>query len=297
MKRKTLGPRRGQGEVRKLLTILADKECNSFLSFCTALENSRHKRLATLLRDDAVKKDVEGIRADEKGIRADEEVFFSVQTCIRADVEGERVFIIHAGEDKAQFCGATCPGSSRRGSVQQDIFYDVLSIGVGDVIRARIMSAMASESLELVVTVLSQNSLNHKYWPKLELETALRHNKQLFPVWLDDNQDDFQEFNGLVGKYCPTLKSIRGYKVPRSSARSQEEVGKVAKEIVSKLRKRKPPATTKVASRTRRKRMRRKTSSAGSSGSAISEEDVEFDKSNIPTYVSNTIGDNVVPTI
>ncbi|KAI8494527.1 ATP-dependent RNA helicase ddx58 [Branchiostoma belcheri] len=197
-----------KAQVRKLLTILADKEGNSFHSFCTALENSRHKRLAELLKGDGTKK-------------------------------GERVFIIHAGEDKAEFVEPLVQALQDEGLSQQDIFYDVLSIEIGDSIRARIMAAMASESLELVVTVLSQNSLNHKYWPKLELETALRHNKQLFPVWLDDNQDDFQEFNGLVGKYCPTLKSLRGYKVPLGNAR--EEVKKVAMEIVSKLMKTKAP--------------------------------------------------------
>eukprot|EP00058_Branchiostoma_floridae_P003830 XP_002589318.1 hypothetical protein BRAFLDRAFT_77771 [Branchiostoma floridae] len=189
-----------KAQVRKLLATLAEKQGNSFHSFCTALKNSRQKRLAELLSNN-----------------------------------GERVFIIHAGEDKAGFVEPLVRALQDEGLPQQDIFYDVLSIGVGDVIRSRIMAAMASESLELVVTVLSKNSLNHKYWPKLELETALRHNKQLFPVWLDDNEDDFQEFNGLVGKYCPTLKSIRGYKVPLSNAR--EEVRKVAREIVSKLRK------------------------------------------------------------
>ncbi|KAI8514011.1 ATP-dependent RNA helicase ddx58 [Branchiostoma belcheri] len=199
-----------KAQVRKLLTILADKEGNSFHSFCTALENSRHKRLGELLKGNGTKK-------------------------------GERVFIIHAGEDKAQFVEPLVQALQDEGLFQQDIFYDVLSIEIGDSIRARIMAAMASESLELVVTVLSQNSLNHKYWPKLELETALKHNKQLFPVWLDDNEDDFQEFNGLVGKYCPTLKSLRGYKVPLGNAR--EEAKKVAMEIVSKLMKTKGPGS------------------------------------------------------
>ncbi|XP_078583804.1 uncharacterized protein LOC144866315 [Branchiostoma floridae x Branchiostoma japonicum] len=209
----------GKAQVRKLLTTLADKQGNSFHSFCTSLENSRHKRLAELLSNNGAKK-------------------------------GERVFIIHAGEDKAGFVEPLVQALQDEGLPQQDIFYDVLSIGVGDVIRSRIMAAMASESLELVVTVLSRNSLNHKYWPKLELETALRHNKQLFPIWLDENEDDFQEFNGLVGKYCPTLKSIRGYKVPLSNAR--EEVGKVAREIVSKLRK-EPGMTPHSESQRKRK--------------------------------------------
>ncbi|CAH1256919.1 RANGAP1 [Branchiostoma lanceolatum] len=84
------------------------------------------------------------------------------------------------------------------GFPQEDIFYDELSISTGQVIRDRIMSALASNSMEVVVIVASKSLLNHKYWPKLELETALRHNKRLYPIWLDDNQDSFKEFSSLV---------------------------------------------------------------------------------------------------
>ncbi|XP_078583795.1 uncharacterized protein LOC144866307 [Branchiostoma floridae x Branchiostoma japonicum] len=232
----------GKAQVRKLLATLAEKQGNSFHSFCTALENSRHKRLADVLRGHGAKK-------------------------------GERVFIIHAGEDKAGFVEPLVQALQDEGLPQQDIFYDVLSIGIGDVIRSRIMAAMASESLELVVTVLSKNSLNHKYWPKLELETALRHNRQLFPVWLDDNEDDFQEFNGLVGKYCPTLKSIRGYKVPLSN--TEEQVRKVAKEIVSKLSTRRAPGLSK--GRTKKRKRDNTTTSRSSNMSGLSEQSSDED--------------------
>ncbi|KAI8485985.1 hypothetical protein Bbelb_363060 [Branchiostoma belcheri] len=59
--------------------------------------------------------------------------------------KGERVFIVHAGEDKDSFVRPLVQTLQDKGFPKEDIFYDELSISTGEVIRDRIMSALASD--------------------------------------------------------------------------------------------------------------------------------------------------------
>ncbi|XP_066276722.1 uncharacterized protein [Branchiostoma lanceolatum] len=232
----------GPNQIRKLLAILPSKGDKAFQSFCQALERTGHGGLAKRLSGD-LERTGQNVIFDQGSAeysRSHEQNSNTVSVSTLRDhltvnrptrKKGERVFIVHAGGDKDSFVRPLVQTLQEKGFPQEDIFYDELSITTGQVIRDRIMSALASDSMEVVVIVASKSLLNHKYWPKLELETALRHNKRLYPIWLDDNQDSFKEFSSLVGQYCPTLKQIRADCVQTSKI--SEETTAIASELMS----------------------------------------------------------------
>ncbi|CAH1257415.1 Hypp1831 [Branchiostoma lanceolatum] len=230
----------GPNQIRKLLAILPSKGDRAFQSFCQALERTGHGGLAKILSSDLERTgqnaifdpgSAEHLRSHEQNSNAVSTLRDHLTVNRPTRKKGERVFIVHAGEDKDSFVRPLVQTLQEKGFPQEDIFYDELSITTGQVIRDRIMSALASDSMEVVVIVASKSLLNHKYWPKLELETALRHNKRLYPIWLDDNQDSFKEFSSLVGQYCPTLKQIRAHCVQTSKI--SEETTAIASELMS----------------------------------------------------------------
>ncbi|XP_035673642.1 uncharacterized protein LOC118414023 isoform X1 [Branchiostoma floridae] len=238
----------GPNQIRKLLAILPSKGDRAFQSFCQALGRTGHsglaRRLNTCSNDvDRTGQNVIFDPGSSQHSRLHDQNSNAVSSCAhdlqtvnkptRKKVSGEHVFIVHAGEDKDSFVRPLVQTLQDKGIAQEDIFYDELSISTGEVIRDRIMSALASDSMEVVVIVASKSLLNHKYWPKLELETALRHNKRLYPIWLDDNLDSFKEFSSLVGQYCPTLKQIRAHCVLTSKI--SEEMAVIASELMSMI--------------------------------------------------------------
>ncbi|XP_035700336.1 NACHT, LRR and PYD domains-containing protein 9-like [Branchiostoma floridae] len=144
-----------------------------------------------------------------------------------------RVFVIHTGEDKDSFVRPLVSNLQQQGLAERDIFFDDVSIRPGDVIRDRIIATLSSASLELAVIVVSSSFLNKPYWPKLEFETCLKNNKQIFPIWVDANEDNFKAFSESVGRYSPTLKQMSARRVQRDDVTS--ELPNIAAEIVQRL--------------------------------------------------------------
>ncbi|XP_066283281.1 uncharacterized protein [Branchiostoma lanceolatum] len=144
-----------------------------------------------------------------------------------------RVFIIHAGEDKDWFVRPLFITLRQQGLAEKDIFFDDVSLKPGEAIRDRIISTLSSEALELAVIVVSKSFLNKPYWPKLEFETCVKNNKRVFPIWVDANNDNFEAFSVLVGKYSPTLKQLSAKCLQRDDV--TDELPNIADEIIRRL--------------------------------------------------------------
>ncbi|XP_078621397.1 uncharacterized protein LOC144887854 isoform X2 [Branchiostoma floridae x Branchiostoma japonicum] len=146
---------------------------------------------------------------------------------------GPEVFICHAGPDKRRFVRPLVQQLQQKGLPKDKIFFDAISIETGDVIETKIKDTLSSASLKLVVLVISHHVLKGRFWPKLEYELTLKANKKIFPIWLDQNDDNFAAFGSKLRKYSPTLKGIAASKVvPR---RARMEIPIIAKKIVRKL--------------------------------------------------------------
>ncbi|XP_019633797.1 PREDICTED: uncharacterized protein LOC109477172 [Branchiostoma belcheri] len=154
-----------------------------------------------------------------------------------------RVFIIHAGEDKDSIAFPIYNALRQQGLANNDIFLDDVSIHPGEVIRHKIISTLSSERLELVVIIVTQWLLNKHYWPKLEYETCL-NKKAIFPIWVDDNGDNFNSFSVSVGNYSPTLKQLRARCVQRRYV--YYELPYIAAEIVQQLSAAASPLETEL---------------------------------------------------
>ncbi|XP_066264081.1 2' cyclic ADP-D-ribose synthase AbTIR-like [Branchiostoma lanceolatum] len=148
--------------------------------------------------------------------------------------EGPQVFICHAGPDKGRFVRPLVQQLQEGGLPEDKLFFDEISLRPGDDFASKIRSTLSrTSSLKLVVFVLSHHVLNDRYWPKLELELTLQANKQIFPIWLDQNDDGFTAFGNRLRKYSPTLKEKVGRKVLVDHI--GREIPSVAEEIVTKL--------------------------------------------------------------
>ncbi|XP_019640463.1 PREDICTED: uncharacterized protein LOC109482212 [Branchiostoma belcheri] len=194
-----------EDQAKALLDILPNRGPKAFVVFKDALKH-RYPHLARILKDDGQ----EGTSKES------------------------HVFIIHAGEDKEPFVRPLVTNMQQQGVAEKIIFFDEISIEPGEVIRERIISTLSSQSLELAVIVVSTSLLNKHYWPKLEFETCLKNNKRIFPIWVDDNSDNFKAFSELVGKYSPTLKQLSARCVQRGKV--TDELPNIAAEIVRRLK-------------------------------------------------------------
>ena len=142
------------------------------------------------------------------------------------------MFIIHAGEDKKSFVRPLHRALLGQNLHEEEIFFDEVSIDTGENISEKIMSTLESESLKLVTIVIS-NHLLDKYWPRLEYEKSLFHQKKFYPIWLDQNTDNFETFSKKVGNRFPLLKKTRAHRIQYDSI--AEKVTDVAVEIVQLL--------------------------------------------------------------
>eukprot|EP00058_Branchiostoma_floridae_P013942 XP_002599430.1 hypothetical protein BRAFLDRAFT_106573 [Branchiostoma floridae] len=141
---------------------------------------------------------------------------------------GPSLFIIHAGEDKKSFVRPLHKALLGQNLREEEIFFDEVSISAGENISEKIMSTLASESLKLVTIVMS-NHLLDKYWPRLEYELSLFHQKKFYPIWLDQNTDNFEAFGKKVGNRFPMLKKTLAHRIQYDSI--AEEITDVAVEI------------------------------------------------------------------
>ncbi|XP_035696749.1 NAD(+) hydrolase PdTIR-like [Branchiostoma floridae] len=193
-----------EDQAKALLDILPTRGPTAFAVFREALKH-RYPHLARILKDEGQ----------------------------QGPPEAPRVFIIHAGEDKESFVRPLVATLQQEGLAEKDVFFDDVSIKPGEVIRDRIISTLSSQSLELVVVVVSTAFLNKPYWPRLEFETCLKNNKRIFPIWVDANEDSFKAFSELVGKYSPTLKQMSARRVQRDDV--TDELTNIAAEVVQRL--------------------------------------------------------------
>ncbi|XP_019620289.1 PREDICTED: uncharacterized protein LOC109466871 [Branchiostoma belcheri] len=191
-------------QAKALLNILPTRGLNAFSVFRDALK-LHYPHLARLLDDESQHEPLKG---------------------------EPRIFIIHAGEDKEHFVRPLVSALRQKGLKEDDIFFDEVSIKPGEHIRERIMSTLSSDALQLAVIVVSNSLLSKNYWPKLELEKCL-NKKCVFPIWLDENEDNFKAFSELVGNYSPTLKQMSARRVQRTSVES--ELANIATEVVQQL--------------------------------------------------------------
>eukprot|EP00058_Branchiostoma_floridae_P013941 XP_002599429.1 hypothetical protein BRAFLDRAFT_106572 [Branchiostoma floridae] len=142
------------------------------------------------------------------------------------------LFIIHAGEDKKPFVRPLHKALRGQNLSDEEIFFDEVSISTGENISEKIMSTLASEILKLVTIVIS-NHLLDKYWPRLEYEKSLFHQKKFYPIWLDQNTDNFEAFSRKVGSRFPLLKKTLAHRIQYDNI--AEDITDVAIEIVQLL--------------------------------------------------------------
>ena len=147
---------------------------------------------------------------------------------------GPLVFISHAGEDKEAFVEPLLVALFEEGLSEGDIFFDKFSISTGDTIRHEIVSAISNKTLKLFVLVVSKNFFGkNKYWPRLEYELSLKENIPLYPIWLDENDDNFKNFSSFVGEKSSLLKGKRATCVGYTE--NADDVKKAAREIAFKV--------------------------------------------------------------
>ncbi|XP_078578525.1 putative 2' cyclic ADP-D-ribose synthase TcpB [Branchiostoma floridae x Branchiostoma japonicum] len=145
---------------------------------------------------------------------------------------GPSLFIIHAGEDKEPFVRPLYKALLDQNLSEEDIFFDEVSISEGENIPDKIITTLASESLKLVTIVMS-NHLLDKYWPRLEYEMSLFHQKKFHPIWLDQNTDNFEAFSRKVGNRFPLLKKTLAHRIQYDNI--AEKITGVAVKIVQSL--------------------------------------------------------------
>lgn len=106
------------------------------------------------------------------------------------------LFISHASQDKDSFVRELAKLLNREGF---RVFYDEISIGIGESIRSSIDGGLAQSSSAVVV--ISRDFLDRP-WPRAELDAilnlAISTSRRLIPIWLNVTYDD-------VAKASPIL--------------------------------------------------------------------------------------------
>jgi hypothetical protein len=110
------------------------------------------------------------------------------------------VFISHAREDKAEFVS---PLAERLVKLGVRVWYDELSLQIGDSLAYSIDEGLANSSFGIVV--LSRSFLQ-KSWTKYELQSLIQKEmnapKTILPIWHDINYNEVLEFSPfLAGKF------------------------------------------------------------------------------------------------
>ncbi|XP_035670337.1 uncharacterized protein LOC118411929 isoform X2 [Branchiostoma floridae] len=168
-----------------------------------------------------------------RGLRKSEAAFAEKRP-VYEEQQGPLVFISHAGEDKEAFVEPLLAALFEEGLSEGDIFFDKFSIFTGDTIRHEIVSAISNKTLKLFVLVVSKNFFGkNKYWPRLEYELSLKENIPLYPIWLDENDDNFKNFSSFVGEKSSLLKGKRATCVGYTE--NADDVKKAAREIAFKV--------------------------------------------------------------
>ncbi|CAH1272519.1 Hypp4869 [Branchiostoma lanceolatum] len=122
------------------------------------------------------------------------------------------VFLCHAGESKP-FVRQLVDRLETDGLKKDQIFFDERSLEPGDDLDS-IIKAIESPSLKLFVFVVSKYCFDSdRTWIRAEWEAALTNNKKIFPIWLDDNNDDFKAFGNLVRKFSYKLRKLIAQRV------------------------------------------------------------------------------------
>ncbi|XP_035682810.1 uncharacterized protein LOC118420202 [Branchiostoma floridae] len=76
------------------------------------------------------------------------------------------------------------------------------------------MKVIESPSMKLFIFVVSKYCFqSNKTWIRAEWEAALKNNKQIFPIWLDDNNDGFKAFGNLVREFSYELRKVIAQRV------------------------------------------------------------------------------------
>jgi len=109
------------------------------------------------------------------------------------------VFISHASEDKAGFVNALCKELEASGV---KVWYDELSIGWGDSLRAKIDNGLKKSRFGIVI--LSKDYIR-KGWTQYELDglfqIEMTNGKTILPVWHNITKDEVQAFSpALAGR-------------------------------------------------------------------------------------------------
>lgn len=109
------------------------------------------------------------------------------------------VFISHASEDKAEFADALCMELEKSGV---KVWYDVLSIGWGDSLRAKIDDGLKRSQFGIVI--LSKDYIR-KGWTQYELDglfqIEMTNGKTILPIWHHITKDEVQAFSpSLAGR-------------------------------------------------------------------------------------------------
>ncbi|MGI5838090.1 MAG: TIR domain-containing protein [bacterium] len=120
------------------------------------------------------------------------------------------VFISHASEDKAGFADALCKELKASGV---KVWYDTLSIGWGDSLRAKIDDGLKKSRFGIVI--LSKDYIR-KGWTRYELDglfqIEMTNGKTILPIWHNITKDEVQVFS-------PTLAGRKALNTAMFSAR------------------------------------------------------------------------------
>ncbi|HAG10053.1 MAG TPA: hypothetical protein DCK76_01330 [Desulfotomaculum sp.] len=120
------------------------------------------------------------------------------------------VFISHASEDKAGFADALCKELNASGV---KVWYDALSIGWGDSLRAKIDDGLKKSRFGIVI--LSKDYIS-KGWTQYELDglfqIEMTNGKTILPIWHNITKDEVQAFS-------PTLAGRKALNTAMFSAR------------------------------------------------------------------------------
>lgn len=135
------------------------------------------------------------------------------------------VFISHASEDKAEFADILCKELE---SSSVKVWYDALSIGWGDGLRAKIDDGLKKSKFGIVV--LSKDYIR-KGWTQYELDglfqIEMTNGKTILPIWHNITKDEVQAFS-------PTLA---GRKALNTSMFSTREIADELIKILSSASK------------------------------------------------------------
>ncbi|XP_035673075.1 uncharacterized protein LOC118413654 [Branchiostoma floridae] len=217
-----------QGErVDELICLLKTRGRTAFPVFCKVLQET-YPHLADLLQEEGDATTIPSTSTSRSQSRT-LPACSAMQTSTR---KGPILFIIHAGEDKKPFVRPLHKALRGQNLSDEEIFFDEVSISTGENISEKIMSTLASEILKLVTIVIS-NHLLDKYWPRLEYEKSLFHQKKFYPIWLDQNTDNFEAFSRKVGSRFPLLKKTLAHRIQYDNI--AEDITDVAIEIVQLL--------------------------------------------------------------